>query len=86
MTEFPASDPAVRNGPNSDLDLAVLLRATPARRVDIALKMADLAFDVLLETGLLVEAIPLWEAEWEHPERFNNPALIKNIRQEGIRL
>ena len=48
--------------------------------------MADIAFDVMLETGVLVEAIPLWEDEWEHPERFSNPALIENIRREGVRL
>jgi predicted nucleotidyltransferase len=68
---------------DSDLDLAVLVRGAPGHRVDVALKMADLAFDVLLETGMLVEAIPLWEDEWEHPEHFSNPALIENIRQEG---
>ncbi len=49
-------------------------------------RMADIAFDVMLETGVLVEAIPLWEEEWEHPERFSNPALIENIRREGVRL
>ncbi len=26
------------------------------------------------------------EDEWEHPERFSNPALIENIRREGVRL
>ncbi|MBI2292888.1 MAG: nucleotidyltransferase domain-containing protein [Betaproteobacteria bacterium] len=72
--------------PGSDADIAVLLHGVPGRRVDAALKMADIAFDVMLETGVLVEAIPLWEDEWEHPERFSNPALIENIRREGVRL
>lgn len=71
---------------NSDADLAVLLQGLPGRRVDAALRMADIAFDVMLETGVLIEAIPLWEDEWEHPERFSNPALIANIRREGVRL
>jgi hypothetical protein len=31
-------------------------------------------------------ALPLWESEWEHPETFNNPDLIENIRREGVRL
>jgi hypothetical protein len=30
----------------------------------MALTMAGIAFDVMLETGVLVEAIPLWEDEW----------------------
>ncbi len=72
--------------PESDADLAVVLRGAHGRRVDEALKMAGIAFDVMLETGILIEAIPLWEDEWEHPETFNNPALIENIRREGVRL
>lgn len=72
--------------PDSDADLAVLLHGTPGRRMDEAMKMADVAFDVMLETGILVEALPLWESEWEHPETFNNPALIENIRRDGVRL
>ena len=70
----------------SDADIAVLLQGTPGHRGDAALKMAGIAFDVMLETGLLVEAIPLWQEEWEHPERFSNPALIENIRRDGVRL
>jgi predicted nucleotidyltransferase len=72
--------------PTSDADIAVLLHGTPGHRVDEALKMADMAFDVMLETGILIEAIPFWEGEWAHPERFSNPALIENIRREGVRL
>jgi hypothetical protein len=44
--------------------------------------MAGIAFDVLLETDVLVEVLPLWEDEWEHPERFNNPMLIENSRRK----
>jgi len=71
---------------DSDADVAVLLHGAPGRRMDEAMKMADIAFDVMLQTGILVEALPLWESEWEHPETFNNPALIENIQREGVRL
>lgn len=71
---------------DSDADVAVLLSGAPGRRVVEAMKMADIAFDVMLETGVLVQALPLWQSEWEHPETFNNPALIENIRREGVRL
>jgi predicted nucleotidyltransferase len=70
----------------SDADIAVLFRGARGRRVDEALKMADIAFDVMLETGILVEAIPFWEDEWEHPESFSNPTLIENIRRDGVSL
>lgn len=72
--------------PDSDADIAVLLHGAKQPRVDTALEMAGIAFDVMMETGVLIEALPLWEDEWEHPEHFNNPALIENIRQEGLRL
>lgn len=72
--------------PDSDADLAVLLRGAHGFRSDVALSLADIAFDVMLETGILIEAIPFWEDEWAHPERFANPALIENILREGVRL
>jgi hypothetical protein len=63
----------------------VVLKGRSGDRVATALDMAGLAFDVLLETGILVEPLPLWEDEFKHPERFGNPALVKNIRREGLR-
>lgn len=72
--------------PDSDADIAVLLRGKHGRRIDEAMRLADIAFDVMLETGILVEALPLWEDEWDNPSLFPNPALIENIRREGIRL
>lgn len=72
--------------PESDADVAVLLRGKHGRRLDAALRFADIAFDVMLETGILIEAVPLWEDEWETPEIFANPALIANIQREGVRL
>lgn len=72
--------------PDSDLDIAVLLRGSGQDRVDAALIMADVAFDVLMKTGVLVGAIPIWEDEWEQPVRFSNPDLLENIRKEGVAL
>lgn len=71
---------------DSDADIAVVLHGDTRPRMDTVLDMADMAFDVLLETGVLVEAIPFWEGEWQHPETFGNPALIQNIRREGVPL
>ena len=71
---------------DSDADIAVVLRGPHGQRADAAVDMAGIAFDVLLETGMLIEAVPLWEDEWAHPEHFNNPALIENIRRDGVRL
>ncbi|MCO5761635.1 MAG: nucleotidyltransferase [Chromatiaceae bacterium] len=47
--------------------------------------MVAIAFDVMLETGVLVDALPFWEDEWAHPARFGNPALIQHILRDGVR-
>ncbi len=70
--------------PDSDVDIAIVLRDLHGQRFDVAVNMAGIAFDVLLETGVLVGPLPLWAHEWNHPEQFNNPALIENIQREGV--
>src|SRR5260364_228585 len=68
------------------LDSDVIIREPHGKRSAAAIDMAGVAFDVLLETDVLVEALPLWEEELIHPEYFSHPDLIENIRREGIRL
>ena len=72
--------------PESDADIAVVLNGAQGDRTAAALDMAGIAFDLLLETGVLVEALPLWGDELERPDLFDNSALIRNIRREGVRL
>lgn len=72
--------------PDSDADVAVLLRGQHQRFLTAKLDMADAAFDVLLETGILISPLPIWLNEWEHPESFSNPELLRNIDREGVRL
>ncbi len=71
---------------DSDLDLAVVLNGRRADFIDTKLHMAGIAFDVLMETGVLVQPFPMWEGDLTHPERFTNPILIHNIAEDGIRL
>jgi predicted nucleotidyltransferase len=70
----------------SDVDLAVILHGSVGKRYRIAGEMAEIAFTVMLETGILVQALPLWEDEFEQPEAFSNPGLIAAIRRDGVRL
>ncbi len=72
--------------PDSDVDLAVVLHGPCGDIWDTAWTMSDITFDVLLETGVSVSPLPLWGGDLDHPERAKNPALIRNIRLEGIRL
>jgi len=68
---------------DSDVDVAVLLRGPRGKLMDTSLEMADIAFDVLLETNVYIQPLPIWEYEWEHPESHSNPRLLENIRREG---
>ncbi|MBT8420689.1 MAG: nucleotidyltransferase domain-containing protein [Gammaproteobacteria bacterium] len=70
--------------PDSDADIAVLLRGEPERLLPTKLAMADIAFDVLLETEVLIDPLPVWEAQWQHPDSYSNPYLLENIAREGM--
>lgn len=71
---------------DSDADVAILMRGAPQPVLDTAWSMVDAAVDVLLETGINIAPLPVWSEHWEHPERHANPALLRNIAAEGIRM
>ncbi len=71
---------------DSDADIAVILEGQSGDRYKVVRDLSGIAFDVMLETGVRVQAIPLWAAEFERPDRFNNAALIAIIKREGVRL
>ena len=81
-----AAVPVARTARTVMRDVAVLLRGEHRRLLSAKLDMADVAFDVLLETGILISPLPIWRDEWEHPENHANPALLRNIGRKGIRL
>jgi uncharacterized protein len=68
----------------SDLDLAIVLDGPPGDRFCVVQDMAGVAFDALLETGILVQALPVWAQEFDGQVLFTNPALIETIKSEGI--
>jgi DNA invertase Pin-like site-specific DNA recombinase len=74
------------HNPDSDADIAVVLNGEHGDRAAAVMDMAGIAFHVMMETGVMVQALPLWPDELARPETFNNPALIKNILREGVRL
>ena len=71
---------------DSDADIAVILDGAPGDRSGAIMDMAGVAFHVMMETGVMVQALPLWPDELAQPESFNNPALIKNILREVVKL
>jgi antitoxin ChpS len=72
--------------PDSDADVAVILRGTPGNFLATKLELADLAYDVLLDTGIRVQPFPIWEGEWACPDSYPSSRLLRNIVREGVRL
>lgn len=70
----------------SDTDVAVLLGGEPGDFVATKLALDDVAYDVLLESGIRIQPLPIWEREWAHPETYPNPRLLRNIAREGLPL
>ncbi len=68
----------------SDADIAILLRGNSGPFVTTKFAMDDMAYDVMLDTGIRIQPLPIWQAEWGHPESYSNPSLLKNIRNEGL--
>jgi len=70
----------------SDADIAVLLPGNSGKFLDTKFFMDDLAYEVLLETGIRIQPLPIWQSEWDHPEIYSNPQLILSIKKEGVPL
>lgn len=73
-------------GTESDADVAIILDGPKGRTSAVAAEMAAVEFDVMLDTGVLVSALPIWMEDWREPSRHANPWLLANIKREGIAL
>ena len=69
--------------PSSDVDIALVLADDTKPVFTWARELAGIAYDVLLDTGVLIQPIPIRLDDWNHPEQHPNPALIATIQREG---
>ncbi len=46
--------------------------------------MAGLAFEVFLDTGIVVPPVPISAQKWNPPQRALRPALRRNVARESI--
>ena len=70
----------------SDADVAVILQGAAGHFIHTKMAMNDIAYDILLDTGIRIQPLPVWEDEWAHPDTYSNPHLLHNIAREGIAL
>lgn len=69
--------------PDSDADLALILAEGEADW-DLVGDLAELACDVYLERGILVQPVPISLRHWLNPERFPRPGFLRNVARDGI--
>lgn len=72
--------------PDSDADIAVFLTGQPQSLARTKLAMADMAYDILLETGILIQPLPIWESQWSEEGGIGSHPLFSNIAREGIEI
>jgi uncharacterized protein len=69
--------------PDSDADLALIL-AEGEGDWQLVGSLAELAYDVFLERGILVQPVPISLNHWLNPERFPRPGFLRNVARDGI--
>ena len=74
------------HAPFSDADVAVVLDRQTLRLVPEKRRMARIAHDVLVETGVEVQPWPVILAHWTAPERHPNSGLIRNMLRDAKRV
>jgi antitoxin ChpS len=72
------------NRPDSDADVAVVLRGQLDDRWATKRAIIRDTYPILLETGLYIQPWPIEERALEDPQSATNPELINNIIQDGV--
>ena len=72
--------------PDSDANVAALSRGDPDDAIVILLSLSDLAYKVLLSTGVRIRPFLVWETGWCDPESSAQKDTLQDIAREGITL
>lgn len=69
--------------PDSDADVAVVLRDGDWVAWDERRALSGFSYDRIVEDGVEIQGRPVREDEWARPDRHANPALVRAIRRDG---
>jgi antitoxin ChpS len=69
--------------PFSDADVAVVLNDEDWALVRETRRLARLANEVLIETGVEIQAWPVSRAAWDDPAHHPETALVENMRRDA---
>jgi len=70
---------------DSDADVALVL-PYGANDWRTLWMLSGLAYDVFVETGILIQPVPISSQDWLNPEGFVRPSFLRNVSREGIPL
>jgi predicted nucleotidyltransferase len=69
--------------PDSDADLALILYEQGNDGNTLS-RLAALAWDVFLDTGIMIQPVTIALEDWLHPNDFLRPGFLKTVEREGI--
>ena len=68
---------------DSDADVAVVLADGNWRVWDEKMRLADIEYDIIVDTGVEPQGWPVSESEWRNPELHDNPPLVRAMRRDA---
>jgi len=68
--------------PDSDADVALIL-AEGEGDWELVGNLAELAYDVFLERGVLIQPVPISLRHSLNPEHFRRPGFLRNAARDG---
>ena len=71
--------------PDSDADVAIILRYG-ADDWKLLWTLTGLAYDVFVDTGIMIQPVPVSSRNWADPDSFPRPSFLRNVAREGIQL
>ena len=70
----------------SDADVAVVLADGDWRAWDEKMRLADIEYDIIVDTGIEPQGWPVSESEWRNPDLHDNPPLVRAMRRDAKRI
>lgn len=71
------------NEPGSDADIVVVLDDGPWRVWDEKKKLVDLAYEVIVDSGIYIQPWPISASAWRNPDVHRNPAFVRAIKRDA---
>lgn len=71
--------------PESDADVAFIV-APDAEHWRTLWMLSELAWNVYLETDIMIQPVVVSSEHWAHPETFRRPSFLRNVAADGIPL